>query len=117
VSVLAAGPTAGVTEQLVQVVGAVLVLTAFAAAQYGALGTRSTAYLLLNLVGAGVLAVLAAADRQIGFLLLEGMWAAVSAWSLMRRRDETDKGRPGGRPYGVAGSGRGLGAAREIGRP
>jgi hypothetical protein len=100
VSVLAASAAGGVTEQLVQVAGALLVLAAFAAAQFGALTTQSTAYLLLNVAGATVLAAFAAADRQLGFLLLEGMWAIVSAWSLLRRREATDMGRPDGRPMG-----------------
>jgi hypothetical protein len=78
VSVLAAGAAGAVGDQLIQIAGALLVLVAFAAAQVGALSTRSSAYLLLNLVGATVLAALAAEDGQLGFLLLEGMWALVS---------------------------------------
>src|SRR3712207_4933615 len=57
-----------------------IVITAFAAAQFGSLITRSTVYLLLNLAGVLVLAVLAAADRHFAFLLLAAVWAAVSAW-------------------------------------
>ena len=71
-------------DQLVQILGSLLVLTAFAAAQRGALSTESRAYLALNLIGSVVLAVLAAHERQWGFLLLEAVWALVSAWSLIQ---------------------------------
>ncbi len=47
-------------------------------------------YLWLNLVGSLVLAALAWHDRQYGFLLLEGVWALVSAWSLL----QLARGRP-----------------------
>ncbi len=70
--------------QLVQIIGAVLILAAFAGAQLGRLDQRSVSYLLLNLVGSAILAVLAAIDAQLGFLMLEGAWAIVSAWSLLR---------------------------------
>ena len=39
-------------------------------------------YLVLNLVGSFVLAVIAWVDERWGFLLLEGVWAIVSAVSL-----------------------------------
>jgi len=71
--------------QILQIVGALLVLAAFGLAQFRVLEQRSTAYLLLNLVGAGILAVEAYAKRQWGFLLLEGAWALVSASGLGRR--------------------------------
>jgi hypothetical protein len=77
------------TAQVVQVVGAVLILVAFAAAQFGRMDTASRTYLWLNVVGSAILAVLAAIERQYGFLLLEGVWAVVSLWSLvgvLRRR-------------------------------
>jgi hypothetical protein len=70
-------------DQLVQVTGALLILVAFAAAQFGRLDVRSVAYLILNLVGSAVLAVLAAIEEQYGFLLLEFVWAVVSLWSLV----------------------------------
>ncbi len=71
-------------ESLVELVGAVLILSAFLLVQLGRLRTTSLTYLLLNLVGSGTLAVVAAVDRDVGFLLLEGVWAAVSAFGTVR---------------------------------
>jgi hypothetical protein len=72
-------------DQLIQVIGAVLILAAFAAAQRGGLSQNSRTYLVLNLLGSTALAAVAAWDSQYGFLLLEGCWALISASSLMRR--------------------------------
>jgi hypothetical protein len=71
--------------QLAQVVGAVLILAAYTLAQFGMLDQRSYWYLWLNLVGAGALTVLAWHERQWGFLILEGVWTIVTAWSLLER--------------------------------
>lgn len=65
--------------QIIQVAGSLLILTAFVASQKNKLATTSLTYLLLNLVGSAVLAVLAALHHEYGFLLLEGVWAIVSA--------------------------------------
>jgi hypothetical protein len=73
-------------DQVVQVAGALLILAAFMAAQLGRLDTTSRAYLWLNLVGSLILAVLAAVERQYGFLLLEAAWALVSLGSLVALR-------------------------------
>ena len=71
-------------EQLIEVVGAVLVLSAFLLAQLGRLATASLTYMVLNFVGAGILALVAAFDGDTGFLLLEGVWAGVSAYAIAR---------------------------------
>ena len=71
-------------EQVVEVGGALFILSAFVLAQWGRLATTSLPYLLLNLIGSGTLAVVAAVDGDTGFLLLEAVWAAVSALALVR---------------------------------
>jgi hypothetical protein len=71
-------------DQLVQLLASLLVLAAFLAAQSGVLHPTSRTYLGLNLAGSAVLAVLAALAVQWGFLLLESVWAAVSASGLVR---------------------------------
>ena len=77
--------------QVVSVAGAMLILAAFTAAQLRWLDTEARSYLLLNLVGASILAVVALEEEQWGFLLLEGAWAVVSLAGLARRM----RGRPG----------------------
>jgi hypothetical protein len=72
--------------QLIQLAGAVLVLSGFGLNQLGLLSSRSTPYLALNVVGAGVLAVLAFHGRQWGFLLLEGVWSVMALAGLMTQR-------------------------------
>ena len=70
-------------DQVVQIVASLLVLTAFVGAQRGWLATHSLLYISLNLIGAGVLAVIAAYERQLGFLLLEACWALVAGHALV----------------------------------
>ncbi len=71
-------------DQAIQIVGALLILAGFMAAQMGKLSVESSAYLILNLVGSAILAYLAVVEEQWGFVLLETVWAIVSAWGLLR---------------------------------
>jgi hypothetical protein len=72
-------------EQLLQLLGAILVLAGFTLAQLQRLDPQSLPYLVLNAVGAGILAVLAFSGEQWGFLLLEGVWTIVSVAGLVAR--------------------------------
>jgi hypothetical protein len=74
-----------VLEQILQLVGAVLVLAGFTLAQLRKLDPQSLAYLLVNALGAGILAVLAFVEQQWGFFLLEGVWTLVSVAGLVNR--------------------------------
>jgi len=68
----------------VQIAASLLILVPFILAQIGRLTPASLAYLALNLAGSTVLAIDALLGAQWGFLLLEGVWAIVSAISLVR---------------------------------
>lgn len=74
------------SEQLVQIVGALLILAGFVAGQIGLLRVDARPYLWLNLTGSLILTVDAWRGRQWGFVLLEAVWAVVSAWGLVARR-------------------------------
>ena len=69
-------------DQLFQLAGALAILAAFFLAQLRVLDQHARSYLVLNLAGSALLAVLAWHEAQWGFLLLEAVWAFVSAWSL-----------------------------------
>jgi hypothetical protein len=68
-----------------QIIGAVLLVSGFAAAQWGGLPATSVAYLAVNTVGAADLAVLALAAQAWGFTLLEGTWAVISLTGVLRQ--------------------------------
>jgi hypothetical protein len=70
-------------DQFIQIFGAVLILVAYAGAQFGRMSQHSLVYLALNAVGSAILGVLAAIYGQLGFLLLEAVWTGVSLWSLL----------------------------------
>jgi hypothetical protein len=76
-------PEEVIVDQVIQVVGALAILLAYVLAQLRVLDQHALPYLALNFAGALVLAILAYLERQWGFLLLEGVWAAVSAWALL----------------------------------
>jgi hypothetical protein len=83
-------------DQVLQVIGALMILAAFTLAQFQRLDQRSYSYLLLNLIGSALLAVLAFLERQWGFLLLEGAWALVSLWGVSARALERQAPQPPG---------------------
>jgi hypothetical protein len=70
--------------QAVSVLGAIAILVAYAANQFRLIGPSNISYTVLNLLGAGILTVIAVIESQWGFLLLEGVWTLVSLFALMR---------------------------------
>ncbi len=72
--------------QLVSVLGSLLVLVAYVASQAGWLSVKGLSFAFANIVGSGLLAVVAALEAQWGFLFLEGAWALASLVALMRQR-------------------------------
>ena len=70
--------------QVASVLGAILVLGAFAAHQAKRLQSETYAYQLMNLFGGFLLCVAAISTRQAGLILMEGAWTAIAAWGLVR---------------------------------
>ena len=70
--------------QVISLLGAALILAAFAAQQAGKLSSETAAYLVLNLVGSAILAYFAVQARNLGLIVLEGSWAVISLGSLVR---------------------------------
>ena len=69
--------------RLLSLAGAGLVLVAYAANQMGKLDQRGYAYLLLNLVGGGILTVFALRASDPGLILMEGSWVVISLGGLV----------------------------------
>ena len=64
-------------------VGAVLILIAYAGLQTGRMDRKSLWYNVLNLVGSALLAWVAIIDRRAGFIVLETAWALLSIQPLV----------------------------------
>lgn len=75
----------GPAETTLEVAGALMILVPFALNQFRGLDRHGAPYLLLNLGGAAILAVLAAVHQQWGFFLLQFVWALVALWGLTTR--------------------------------
>lgn len=71
-------------KQLLSLVGAFLILAAFAANSFGWLDAKRASYQWLNLVGAALLTASAVLTQNVGFILLEGAWTLVSAGMLVK---------------------------------
>ena len=68
--------------QVISVVGALAILLAYAANQFGWTDASNLSYQLFNFVGATILTVVAVIEFQLGFILLEGAWALISLWGI-----------------------------------
>lgn len=71
-------------RQLVSFAGALLILAAYIGHQFGHMDSRRPAYNIMNALGSAILAWIALHPFQLGFLVLEGVWAVISVWALVR---------------------------------
>jgi hypothetical protein len=79
--------------------GALLILIGYAGSQYAGLCTDGLAYGLLNLVGSALLALSALAPLNVGVVILEAIWAAISLGIVVRA---LGSGRAASPPAGAA---------------
>lgn len=75
-------------EQLIAVLGAVLVLLAYALQRFRRISAEGATYLALNFTGGALLCWAAISTGQLGFIVLEGAWALISLiglWQCWRK--------------------------------
>ena len=70
--------------QAISILGALAILLAYAANQFGWTDASNLRYQLANLLGSGILTVVAVIEVQLGFILLEGAWALMSLWGIVQ---------------------------------
>jgi hypothetical protein len=68
--------------QLIQIVGALLNMGAFALLHFEIAPSSALRYLIPNWLGSVLLVASAYVDQQWGFLMLEGAWVAVTAYAI-----------------------------------
>lgn len=77
--------------QAIAILGACLVLLAYALQRFNRISAESALYLTFNFIGGALLCWAAISTGQIGFILLEGAWALISLLGLWRvwRREQS----------------------------
>ena len=72
-------------SQLIQIIGALLNMGAFALLHFEIAPSSALRYLIPNWLGSVLLVASAYVDRQWGFLLLESAWVLVTAYAINQR--------------------------------
>ena len=70
--------------QLISILGARLVLSAYGLIQGGVGNELNAGYLALNIVGSLLLGIVAIADQRVGFIFLEFAWAGLGLVGVAR---------------------------------
>ena len=63
--------------QIISVLGALMVLSAYGLLQSGIWRELNAGYLAFNIVGSLLLGIVAIADQRVGFIFLEFAWAGL----------------------------------------
>ena len=71
-------------EQLISLIGALMILGAYGAQQFQKLSATSPIYLVLNFAGAAILGIIAIRARQLGLSVVEAAWALISLFMLFK---------------------------------
>ena len=82
-----------IASQIASLVGAFLILIAYFGLQLGKVDGTSNFYLFCNALGGLLLFLAAIITGNFGFILLEGMWVAVTVYGWIKK---TVKNRGGG---------------------
>ena len=72
--------------QLIALVGAAVVLSAYLGLQRGWMRPDDRRYHILNFAGASMLTFIAIVDQRWGFILLESVWALAAVPGMIQRR-------------------------------
>ena len=70
--------------QLISVLGALMVLSAYGLLQGGVWRELNAGYLALNIVGSLLLGIVAIVDQRVGFIFLEFAWAGLGLVGVAR---------------------------------
>ena len=70
-------------EQIISLFGAAMILAAFGAQQLEKMRATDFAYIVLNLAGSLILAIVAFHVRQTGLIVMESAWALISGAALV----------------------------------
>ncbi len=70
--------------QVSSFIGALLILIGYAGEQFGWMSARRPSYNVVNCAGSLILGVIALRPFQLGFVILEFAWAAISVYALVR---------------------------------
>ncbi len=71
--------------QAISLIGALLILVAYIALQFGWMSGRDRSFNIVNFVGSALLAWVAVIDWRVGFIVLEAAWAIISLAGIFRR--------------------------------
>jgi hypothetical protein len=73
-------------RQAASFASAMLVLSTYVGHQMKWIDSNKPSYNILNALGSGILAYIAFHPFQIGFVVLESVWALISIYALLRTR-------------------------------